>query len=610
MPGVEVIKSHLKNIPETPGVYLMMAEDGKVLYVGKARSLKKRVSNYTAPEKNTERIRVMISQVANVEILTTNSEMEALLLEGNLIKKHYPRYNILLKDDKSFPYILITGDNDYPMIVKHRGARVRKGEYFGPFASADSVHKTIATLQRSFLLRICSDSIFASRKRPCLEYQIKRCSAPCVGKIGKEEYGKLVEQAKDLLLGRESNLQSELAAKMEAASARMDYEEAAQYRDRIKAISQVRAFQLINLRSIKDADVIAVYSREGIACVQVTFFRAGQNFGSKSFFPAHLDDNLDAEISSAFLSQFYRFNVPPPEIIINSHPEDEEILTAALSEIAGRKVNIIVPSRGDKLALINDVQAKAKEALERKIHEEATQKTLYGELAKRFNFEQPPERIEVFDNSHIMGTNAIGAMIVATPDGFLKNAYRKFNIQSEITPGDDYGMLREVLVRRYGRLKKEHPVQERGIWPDMILIDGGAAHLKVAEEVFADLGINDVPVICIAKGPDRNAGREIFHIPGKPPFNFERNDAVLYLLQRLRDEAHRFAISSHRVRRGKAITKSELDEIDGIGVKRKKALLGYFGSVKAIRDASFEDLLKAPGIEKKIARVIYDRLHG
>ncbi len=609
MQGPEAIKSCLENMPETSGVYMMTAESGKILYVGKAKNLKKRVANYTALEKNPRRIQMMIAWIATVEIVTTNSESEAFLLEANLIRKHRPRYNILLKDDKSFPYILITG-GDFPMLVKHRGQRGKKGDYFGPFASADSVHKTIDTLQKSFLLRVCSDSVFKSRKRPCLEYQIKRCSAPCVGKIGREEYGKLVSQAKDLLSGKENNLQSALAKKMEDASGAMCYEEAAAYRDRIKALSHVRAHQLMSVLGLKDADIIAVFTREGGVCVQVAFYRAGQNYGSKSFFPSNAEDNSPAEIVAAFLPQFYRFNAPPAEIIINHQPEDAAESEEALSQIAGRKVEITVPLRGDKLALVNDIYAKAAEALERKMREETTQKSLYNGLAKKLGLEVVPERIEVFDNSHIMGTNALGGMIVATPEGFAKNSYRKFNIQSEITPGDDYGMLREVLTRRYGRLKKEHPVQEEGVWPDLILIDGGAGHLKTAAEVFADLGINDVTFACIAKGPDRNAGREIFHMPGKTPFSLEKNDPVLYLLQRLRDEAHRFAIEGHRARRAKAITKSELDEIEGIGTKRKRALLNYFGSVKAIKDAMIEDLLKVEGIDKKTAQVIFAGLHG
>jgi len=609
MQGTEAIQSSLENMPESSGVYMMIAGSGKVLYVGKAKNLKKRVANYTALERNPERIRLMISQVTAVEIVTTNSESEAFLLEANLIRKHSPRYNILLKDDKSFPYILITG-GDFPMLVKHRGARGKKGDYFGPFASADSVHQTIDILQKSFLLRICSDSVFKSRKRPCLEYQIKRCSAPCVGKIGMEEYGKLVSQAKDLLSGKENNLQSELAKKMEAASAAQQYEEAAAYRDRIKALSHVRAHQLVNVLGLKDTDIIGVFSKNGGTCVQVAFYRAGQNYGSKSFFPSNAEDNSPAEIAAAFLPQFYRFNSPPPEIIINHQPEEAMELTLALSQIAGRKVEVIVPLRGDKLALVNDVYAKAEEALERKIREEATQKSLYIDLAKKLGLESAPQRIEVFDNSHIMGTNAIGAMIVAMPEGFMKNAYRKFNIQSEITPGDDYGMLREVLTRRYGRLKKEHPVQEDGVWPDLVLIDGGAGHLKVVAEVFADLGISDVPFVCIAKGPDRNAGREVFHMLGEKPFSLEKNDKALYALQRLRDEAHRFAIEGHRARRAKSIAKSELDEISGIGAKRKRALLNYFGSVKAIKDARPEDLLKVEGIDKKTAHTIFTELHG
>ncbi|HIJ63532.1 MAG TPA: excinuclease ABC subunit UvrC, partial [Rhodospirillaceae bacterium] len=536
----------------------------------------------------------------------------ALLLESNLIKKLGPRYNILLKDDKSFPYILITGDHAWPQIVKHRGARSRKGEYFGPFASAGAVNQTLSQLERAFLLRSCSDSIFDSRSRPCLLYQIKRCSAPCAERIDHGAYEQLVAQARAFLSGHSQDVQRSLAEAMERSAEALDYEEAAVYRDRIRAMARIQAHQDINPSEVEDADVVALHQAGGQACLQVFFFRAGCNFGNRAFFPAQTQDEPPEAILAAFLGQFYADKPVPREILL-SHPlvaEDETLLSEALSQRSGHRVTLSAPKRGDRRRLVGHAYDNAREALGRRMAESSAQRQLLDGLAELFGLLNPPERIEVYDNSHIQGSNAVGAMIVAGAEGFSKNEYRKFNIRStELTPGDDYGMLREVLERRFRRIQKEDPDRRSAGWPDLVLIDGGPGQLQAALEVFAELGIDDVFLAAIAKGPDRNAGHERLHLADRPPFSLPPNDPVLYFLQRLRDEAHRFAIGSHRARRAKAQGTSPLDEVAGIGARRKKALLHHFGSARAVSEAGLADLEAVEGISRTMAKKLYEHFH-
>jgi excinuclease ABC subunit C len=611
--GAEVIEGYLKTMPSAPGVYRMLDKAGGILYVGKAKNLKKRVTAYTKPERIPIRIQRMVSQTISMEIVTTHTEVEALLLEANLIKRLMPRYNILLKDDKSFPYILVTGDHAWPQLLKHRGARNRKGEYFGPFASANSVNQTLGFLQRAFLLRSCTDAVFQSRSRPCLLYQIKRCSAPCVDRITSDDYSALVEQARAFLSGQSQAIQQELAQRMEEAAERLAYEEAALFRDRIRALSRIQAHQDINNpQDVDEADVVALHQAGGAACIQVFFFRAGCNFGNRSFFPTQTQDLPAEEVLAAFLGQFYDDKPPPREIML-SHPLDEAdaaLMTEALSQKAGHKVTISAPRRGDRRKLIEHAYDNAREALGRRMAESSAQRKLLEGLGELFGLDQAPERVEVYDNSHIQGTNAVGGMIVSGPDGFMKNEYRKFNIRSdEITPGDDYGMMREVLTRRFKRAQKEDPDRDKGGWPDLVLIDGGRGQLNVALEVFAELGVEEVALVSISKGPDRNAGRERFHMERRDSFTLPTNDPVMYFLQRLRDEAHRFAIGSHRARRSKAIGASPLDELEGIGPKRKKALLHHFGSAKGVSEAGLADLGAVEGISSALAKKIYDHFH-
>lgn len=608
--GVAVIAQVLETMPASPGVYRMMNGRGDPLYVGKAKNLKKRVVAYTHPERQTLRIQRMIAETASMEVITTHTEVEALLLESNLIKTLGPRYNILLKDDKSFPYILVTGDHDWPQIVKHRGARNRAGEYFGPFASAGAVNQTLSALQRAFLLRSCSDSVFASRTRPCLLFQIKRCSAPCVERISRPEYLALVEQARAFLSGQSQQVQQDWRARMEAASDCMDYELAATYRDRIRAIAKIQAHQDINPADVAEADVVALHQAGGQTCIQVFFFRSGCNYGNRSYFPQHTQDAEAGEVMAAFLGQFYADKQPPREIILSQEPAEPEIVARALSEKAGRKVVLSCPKRGDRKRLVEHAYDNARDALGRRMAESSAQGKLLHGVAELFGLEAPPARIEVYDNSHIQGTNAVGGMIVAGPEGLMKAAYRKFNIRSEeLTPGDDYGMMREVLTRRFKRAQKEDPERDRGQWPDLVLIDGGQGQLGVALEVFADLGVDDVPLVSIAKGPDRNAGRERFFLPDRAPFGLEPRDPVLYFLQRLRDEAHRFAIGTHRAKRSKGLSQSSLDDVPGIGARRKKALLHHFGSAREVAGAGLADLEAVDGISTAMAKKIYDHFH-
>ena len=615
--GVAVIRDTVRTLPGSPGVYRMVNAAGDVLYVGKARNLRNRVTNYTQLAGLSNRIRRMVAETARMEVVTTHTEVEALLLEINLIKTLMPRYNVLLRDDKSFPYIHLRSTHPVPQLTKHRGARNEGGEYFGPFASAGAVNRTITALHRAFLLRSCSDSIFQSRTRPCLQYQIKRCSAPCVDRIGHEDYLALVDQARAVLTGHSREINARLVAAMTEAADQLDYETAAVIRNRIRALAHIQAHQDINVEGLVDADVIAAHQEGGHTSIQVFFFRAGQNWGNRAYFPSH-DRSLPIdEVLAAFIGQFYDNKPPPPLLLLSHDPAEAELLAEALSTHAGRKVALLAPQRGDKKKLVEHAMANAREALGRRLAESSTQQKLLAGVATALGLDAPPARIEVYDNSHIQGTNAIGAMIVAGPEGFMKAAYRKFNIRgegaapgTEFKPGDDYAMMREVLTRRFQRAQKEDPERTGGQWPDLVLIDGGQGQLSVVEEVFMELGVEDVALVAIAKGPDRDAGRERFFIPGQAPFSLEPKDPVLYFLQRLRDEAHRFAIGTHRARRTKAITVSPLDEVAGIGPSRKKALLHHFGSAKAVARAGQLDLEAVDGISKTVAKKIYDHFHA
>lgn len=592
----------------------MIDAKGQVLYVGKAKNLIKRVVSYTRPDQLSYRIQRMISLTVSMEFVTTHTEAEALLLEANLIKEFSPTYNILLKDDKSFPYIFLAEDHEYPQIAKHRGERSRKGSYYGPFASAGDVNETIALLQKIFLLRPCSDTVFSQRTRPCLEYQIKRCSAPCVGKISKEEYAERIREAKDFLKGKSRILQEKMAKEMETASQQMEYEKAAIYRDRIRALTQIQARQSISVHGVADADVIGLYQEGNACCIEVFFFRGGQHFGNRAFFPSQTDEHSPVEIITSFLGQFYQRQQAPQEIIVSHAISHPVTLEKALAELAKHSVRIVHPKRGEKVRLIEMAVQNAKEALQRRKTEYASKRQMLEGVASLFDLESIPKRIEVYDNSHIMGTEEVGAMIVAGAEGFIKSAYRKFTIRTtgkeDIQHGDDYAMMREVFTRRFMRLKKEDPEQKSGEWPDVVLIDGGLGQLHAVEGVFAELGISNVAYVGIAKGPDRNAGREQFFLPGKSPFMLPKNDPILYYLQTLRDEAHRFAIGAHRKKRQHTLTRSLLDDVPGIGAKRKKALLLHFGSAKAVSQAGVDDLVKVEGISRHIAQNIYDYLHG
>ncbi|MCH2273887.1 excinuclease ABC subunit UvrC [Thalassospira xiamenensis] len=608
--GVEAIKHALKTMPGSAGVYRMIDDKDRVLYVGKAKNLKKRVVAYTRLMQLPIRIARMVAQTVRMEIITTHTEAEALLLESNLIKKLKPRYNILLRDDKSFPYILITEDHDYPRIVKHRGARAKDGSCFGPFASAWAVNNTINHLQRAFLLRSCTDAVFANRSRPCLLYQIKRCSAPCVDRIAKAEYDGLVDICRDFLTGRSQKILKQLETDMLAASERMDFEQAAMYRDRIRALSQIRSHQDINLEGVEEADVIALHHEGGQSCVQVFFFRSGSNYGNRSYFPRHEQGAEIPEILSAFVGQFYADKPAPKQVLLSHEIEGQELVETALSINNNRKITLQVPKRGGRRKLVEHAMNNAKDALGRRMAESASQRKLLEDLADKLELDGTPERIEVYDNSHIQGTNMVGGMIVAGPEGFMKSAYRKFNIKGDIAPGDDFAMMREVLTRRFARAQKEDPDRENGTWPDLCLIDGGLGQLGVAREVLEDLGIEDVMLVGVAKGVDRNAGKEVLHIPGKPPVRLDMQDPVLYFIQRLRDEAHRWAIGTHRAKRSKQIGKSVLDNVPGVGGARKKALLHHFGSARGVADAGLTDLEAVDGISAALARKIYDHFHG
>jgi len=625
--GAEVISQFVKRLPNSPGVYRMFNARGDVLYVGKAKSLKKRVASYAKMGGHTNRIARMIAETANMEFVRTRTETEALLLEANLIKRLRPRFNVLLRDDKSFPYIVVTDDHEAPGVFKHRGARMKTRDYFGPFASAGAVTRSINAMQRAFLIRTCSDGVYETRTRPCLLYQIKRCSAPCTGEISLGDYAKLVAEAKQFLSGRSSAIKETLSGQMEEAAEALDFERAAVYRDRLAALSMVQGHQGINPRGVEEADVFALAEQDGMTCVQVFFFRTGQNWGNRAYFP-RADKAVEAEeILSQFLAQFYDDKPVPRQILLSHKAEDMDLLAEALTLKTGHKVAVMTPQRGEKRDLVDHALLNAREALARRLAESSTQAKLLEGVANAFGLEETPKRIEVYDNSHIMGTNAVGAMIVAGPEGFAKNQYRKFNIKNaELTPGDDYGMMREVLTRRFSRLIREEgipgSVESEGAeggeagndampqWPDLLLIDGGLGQLNAVMEVMRELGIEEqVAVAGIAKGPDRDAGREKFFMTGKQSFMLAERDPVLYFVQRLRDEAHRFAIGSHRARRKKEMIRNPLDEIAGVGPTRKRALLHHFGTAKAVGQAALADLMAVEGISRETAQTIYDHFH-
>ncbi|HEV7252602.1 MAG TPA: excinuclease ABC subunit UvrC [Mesorhizobium sp.] len=620
--GAEVIQTLVKRLPNAPGVYRMINAEGDVLYVGKAKNLKKRVTAYAQGRLHNNRLGRMVRETATMEFVVTRTEVEALLLEANLIKRLRPRFNVLMRDDKSFPYILLNRDHRSPGIFKHRGARTRKGDYFGPFASAGAVGRTINSLQRAFLLRTCTDGVFESRTRPCLLYQIKRCSGPCTNEVAPQDYLALVRETKDFLSGRSQKVKAEIAGAMQDASAQLDFERAAVYRDRLAALSHVQSHQGINAQSVDEADVFAIHAEGGQVCIQVFFFRTGQNWGNRAYFPKADVSIEPSEILGSFIAQFYD-DKPCPRLLLLSHGfEDQALLSEALSQRMGYRVTLSVPQRGEKKELLDHALHNAREALGRRLAETSTQGRLLAGLAETFGLPASPRRIEVYDNSHIMGTNAVGAMIVAGPEGFVKNQYRKFNIRSEtIAPGDDFAMMREVMTRRFSRLLKEHaegptPADAEAeattfpAWPDVILIDGGQGQLSAVLGILRELGIEDrVTAIGVAKGPDRDAGRERFFVRGREPFTLPVRDPVLYFVQRLRDEAHRFAIGAHRARRSKELVKNPLDEIAGIGPTRKRALLHHFGTAKAVSRAAIEDLMEVEGISASTARLVYNHFH-
>ncbi len=607
--GAGIIETALETMPGNPGVYRMLDAKGDALYVGKARNLKKRVISYTQTSRLPERLRRMVAATASMEILTTHTEAEALLLEANLIKRLQPRYNILLRDDKSYPWLMLTEDHPFPQIAKHRGAQVRKGSYWGPFASAWSVNQTVQALQRVFLLRSCADTVFANRTRPCLLFQIKRCCAPCVGRVSEAEYKILVDQAKSFLSGKSGAVQKDLGAAMEEAANVLEFERAAAIRDRIRGLAHIQGNDVINPASLTDADVIALHQEAGQSCIQVFFIRGGRNNGNRSFFPAQAKDAEPGAVLTAFIAQFYDDKPAPALILLSHEPEEHELLAEALSLKAGRKITLLVPRRGEKHEVVRHAQTNAREALERKLAETAGQGKLLAAVAELFGLPETPARIETYDNSHIMGTSAYGVMVVAGPEGFNKPAYRKFAIKSAITPGDDFGMMREVMRRRFGRALAENPERDDANWPDLVLIDGGAGQLSAATAIMEELGLGDIPLVGIAKGPDRDAGREWFFIAGREPFQLPPRDPVLYFLQRLRDEAHRFAITTHRNARSKKITTSELDDVPGVGAARKKALLMHFGSARDVKGAGLKDLEAVTGINRATARAVYAYFH-
>jgi len=610
--GHACIQGYLRSLDGSPGVYRMLDAQARILYVGKARNLKARVASYARPAGHSPRIARMISETASMMFLTTRTETEALLLEQNLIKQLKPRYNVLLRDDKSFPNILVAKDHAFPQIRKHRGRKSAKGAYYGPFASAGAVNRTLNQLQKVFLLRNCTDATFEARTRPCLLYQIKRCAGPCVGLVSEADYAALVRDAERFLQGKSTGVQARLAQEMQTAAEAMEFERAAALRDRIRALTQVQSAQGINPRGVAEADVIALHMEGGQACVQVFFIRAHQNWGNRDFYPRTGGTDSPAEVLKAFLAQFYDDKEPPRQVILSDDVEDRDLVAELLAERAGRKVEILVPQRGEKHDLVAGALRNARESLARKMSESSAQAKLLAGLAEAFDLPRPPARIEVYDNSHISGTDAVGAMIVAGPEGLMKSQYRKFNIRdADLTPGDDFGMMREVLTRRFQRLLKEDPDRESAAWPDLLLVDGGAGQVSAAAAIMADLGVEDIAMVGVAKGVDRDLGKEEFHRPGqRQPFALRHNDPVLYFVQRLRDEAHRFAIGAHRAKRAKAVSATPLDEIAGVGATRKRALLAHFGSAKAVARANLADLRAVDGISETLAEKIYDHFQN
>ncbi|MDR3424901.1 MAG: excinuclease ABC subunit UvrC [Alphaproteobacteria bacterium] len=603
--GAVLLREQIRTLPDQPGVYRMIGKKGTPLYVGKAKNLKKRVAAYTQRARLPVRLQRMVAQTQSLEITTTRTEAEALLLEASFIQRFMPPFNVLLRDDKSYPYILITRDRDFPQMFKHRGAKERKGWYFGPFASGGAVTETLTLLQRGFMLRNCSDSFFANRSRPCLQYHIKRCTAPCVGFVSQEDYAQQVADAVDFLKGKNQDIQKKLAAQMQAASDALDFENAAKLRDRIKVLTGIQSRQSIHVAGIDDADVIAMHQSGGKTAVQVFFFRQSRNYGARLFYPSHAREQQPAEILSAFIAQFYADKPAPPLLLVDRTPEDSALLAEALSAQSPHKVRIFTPQTGEKKRLVDMAQRNAQEQLARNLAEQKEQARLLARVAEIFALPSSPKRIEVYDNSHISGSFAVGAMIAAGPEGFLKKTYRKFNIRDARTD-DDFGMMREVLTRRFQRLQNEDPERASGLWPDLLLIDGGAGQVNKVVAVMNELGASDIAVVGIAKGPDRNAGRERFFLPNREPISLPHDDSALYYLQRLRDEAHRFAIGTHRTRRAKAIGQSRLDEIPGIGALRKKSLLHHFGSAQAVGEADLDELSRVPGISRGTAKKVYD----
>lgn len=609
--GMAAIRETLNTLPTRPGVYRMQDSRGDVLYVGKARSLKNRVGAYVQMNRLPHRLLRMVAQTRSMTIVTTGSEAEALLLEAQLIKKFRPAYNVLLRDDKSFPFILLREDHDFPRIQKHRGAQKAKGRYFGPFASAGSVNQTLNALQKLFLLRSCTDSFFNNRSRPCLLYQIKRCSAPCVDRIAKEEYAELVEDSRNFLSGKSTEVQQKLGAQMEKAAKELDFEMAALHRDRLKALTFIQGNQAVNAAGLPDADIFALAAKGSTVCVQAFFIRGGQNWGHRSFFPVHTTNVEIEEVFSSFLMQFYDRMPPPKLVLLDRELPDEALLSEALRTRADYKVSVSKPQRGDRVKLLKQASRNAEEALDRRLAESSTQAKIMREMVDLLELEVIPDRIEIYDNSHIQGTNMVGGMVVAGPEGFRKNAYRKFNIKNPDTaPGDDFAMMREVLERRFARAQKEDPDREKGEWPDLVLIDGGKGQMSAAKDALAEIGVEDVNMIGVSKGPDRNAGRETFHFMDGRELNLPINSPVLFYLQRLRDEAHRFAIGAHRQKRAKTVGHSSLDDVPGIGPARKKAMLLHFGTARAVKNASLEDLQGAPGVSATVAQKVYDYFHG
>ncbi len=628
--GASIVKEQARILSKGPGVYRMIDAEGNLLYVGKAKNLKNRVSSYTKSSKLSHRSFRMISETFQMEVVRTHTEVEALLLESNLIKRLKPRYNVLMRDDKSFPHILITEDHEWPKIVKHRGSQNKNGKYFGPFASAGAVNRAIIALQRAFLIRNCSDAVFQNRTRPCLQYQIKRCSAPCVEYINSTKYRELVGQANAFLSGRSSEIQRQLALRMQEASDDLDFETAAIYRNRIRALTQVQSQQDINVENIADADIIALHNNNGSSCIQVFFFRGGSNYGNRAYFPAHLKSHDSVEILASFIGQFYDNKKPPPSILVSHQLSEHNLLQTALSIRAGRKVILANPKKGNKRKIIEHAVHNAREALSRRLAESASNRKILKRVAEVFGLKSIPSRIEVFDNSHIQGSSSVGAMIAAGPQGFIKNAYRKFNIRLEEpsnqsfdkkhsetietenllrTRGDDYGMMRQVLYRRFIRAIRSQKNDEEVVWPDLVLIDGGRGQLSVAEDVALELGLTGVAFVAISKGPNRSRDQDRFHQKGKLSFSLKEGDPLLYYMQRLRDEAHRFAIQTHRKRRTRSVIYSTLDEIPGVGAKRKKLLLYHFGSARSVSAAGLADLEAVGGISKSLAKNVYDHFH-